>query len=399
MKILLATGIYPPDIGGPATYTRAIARALNESGHEITVICYADKINVNISDEEKFKVLRVSREQSRRARYREYEEEAYKIAQCVDIVYLQGPVSEGYPGTRAAQRAGKPTVMKVVGDYAWEMYMQSGSGKKELLDEFITHRHFFPPKVWRIESIERETAKYASRIITPSHYLKSIVEKWGVPSDKIEVILNAGQHLPGGLSRQEARKAFCVEDKSVLFTVVRAVPWKNIDFIIRLLPKLKPDIVLYIAGDGPSLDDWKAVAEKEGVKDRVQFLGKLDRPALSDWYRAADLFVLPSGYEGYPNVIPEAVSMGLPCVVSDKGGNPETRESFPDFVTVLPYLNDQAWIEALSHNQEVVTVAPSPNDFSQMIQSTLNALQSALPTPHPPSLSKTRASENRPPTP
>lgn len=350
MKMLFATGIYPPDVGGPATYTRGMARAFHEKGHEVAVICYADASQVALPNEESFPVIRVSRDRSLRKRYREYEEKAFQLAKEMDIVYLQGPVSEGYPGTRAAKRAKKPTVMKVVGDYAWEVYMQSGKlNKKKLLDEFVTHRHRMSPKIYALERIERETAKYARHVITPSVYLKGIVERWGVPSDRISVIYNEVQAIPDGLSRDDARREFNADGKRVLFYAGRAVPWKNIDFIIRLLPKLNdPTIRFVIAGDGPSLASWKEGVTKAGVQDRVLFLGPLDRKALGEWYRAADLFVLPSGYEGFPNVVAEAVSAGLPVFVSDRGGNPETYPMYgSNAIRVLPYLDETKWLYAL----------------------------------------------------
>lgn len=382
MKILLATGIYPPDIGGPATYTRTLARELVKRGHGVSIICYSDKVHLDFEEKSKedFSVTRISREQSRSARYAEYEEKAYELAKDVDLVYLQGPVSEGVPASRAAKRAGKPTVVKIVGDYAWEVYQ--GAGGKELLDEFVMHRHWMQPKIFAIEGMERQTVKYASRIITPSQYLKGIVEKWGVSSEKIEVIYNEVQPLPEGMIRDEARKQFGVDGKRVLCTAVRAVPWKNIDFIIKLLPKLDQDIILVIAGDGPSLESWKAVAKLSGVEDRVRFLGKQDRKELGNWYRAADLFVLPSGYEGFPNVIPEAVSCGLPCLVSDKGGNPETKKMFKDQVTVLSYLDSTAWISAINSPVMGKDVQMTQNElhFDQMIKTTLGVLEAVLKT-------------------
>jgi len=59
--------------------------------------------------------------------------------------------------------------------------------------------------------------------------------------------------------------------------------------------------------------------------------------------------VLPSGYEGFPHSVVEASSVGLPSFVSDKGGNPETKELFPALVTVLPYLDSTKWKEVLQN--------------------------------------------------
>ncbi|MHB8831452.1 MAG: glycosyltransferase, partial [Patescibacteria group bacterium] len=62
---------------------------------------------------------------------------------------------------------------------------------------------------------------------------------------------------------------------------------------------------------------------------------------------------------GFPHVVVEACSVGLRCIVSDRGGNPETKEFFPNLVTVAPYQNKQAWVEAIiSHRLQHPSLTP-----------------------------------------
>jgi glycosyltransferase involved in cell wall biosynthesis len=385
MKILLATGIYPPDAGGPATYTRAMARALMGRGHEVAVVCYSD---VEFRDDEKFPVVRISRRQPTWRRYLAYALAVRRLAKNADLVYLQGPVSEGFPGTIGAMLAGKPTVMKIVGDYAWEIYMQKGSPeKKKLLDEFVKHPHV---EVRWLERIERWTAKRAKKVVVPSNFLKTIVEQWDVPGERITRIYNAATALPDGMNREEARQQFDVGSRKVLFTAVRAVPWKNIDFIIRLLPKLRDSsVILCAAGDGPSIEGWKREASKMGVENRVRFLGRLGGKEMGEWYRAADLFVLPSLYEGYPNVVSEAVSQGLPVFVSDQGGNNEVHEyvgqslgsSHAEVSAYIYELDEEKWIDELNEgfpDRFERSEVDIHTNFQRMLDETLSVLQSAI---------------------
>lgn len=371
MKILLATGIYPPDAGGPATYTRALARSLMQAGHSVQVVAYGDADS--ISSDDGYRVQRIGRNRDVLTRYWNFFIAVFYRARECDVVYLQGPVSEGLPATLAALLVGAPLVMKIVGDYAWEVY--AGNGGTELLDEFLTRRH--TGKIWFLEMIERFTAKRAKRVIVPSNYLKRVVESWGVPSDRTTVIYNAVEPLPAGRNRDEARAAFGLADQRVIFTAVRAVPWKGGDFLIRLLSDLPEDVILAIAGDGPSLDSWKHAAEEAGVVERVWFLGRLNRVALGEWYRAADIFTLASGYEGFAFAAVEAASVGLPCFVSDKGGNPEAKELLPGVVTVLPYQDRAAWLAAFSAPWPERSTATSPDAlrFETMIKQTLEVLQ------------------------
>jgi glycosyltransferase involved in cell wall biosynthesis len=364
-----------------------MARALSDKGHEVSVVSYGEKGGVDRDDG--FIVERILRSQSLLKRYMSYMRAVRSRAHDVDFVYLQGPVSEGLPGTIGAMLAGKPTVMKVVGDYAWEMYMQDGKGDKVLLDEFVRLNvgamRVSPIrksiKIRFLEMVERWTAKRAKCVIVPSKYLKGIVEKWGVKSDRIHVIENAVEPLAFEGSEEDLRRKLGIQNRRVLFTVVRAVPWKHIDFIIRMLRDLPNDILLAIAGDGSSLKEWKSLSQSLGVSDRIRFLGRLDRTNLAEWFGVANLFVLPSGYEGFPHVIPEAASAGVVSLVSDKGGNPETQALLGnEFVRVLPYLDEEEWKRALTaewperRNPEL----PEALRFETMVKRTKKVLEEIL---------------------
>lgn len=341
MKVLIATGIYPPEIGGPAEYVRSLARELVRRGDAPTVVTYGD---ARTERGDGWDVVPVSRSGGPFLRYLRYARTVARLARGADLVYLQGAVSEGLPGTIGAMLARKPTVMRVPGDYAWEMYQQSKVAN-ELLDEFLTHRHSGGIRL--LEAIERWTSRAARRIITPSRYIKRVVERWGAPSEKIRVITSCIAPLPATRPRDDARKEFGVADRVVLLTAVRAVPWKGGDFLAGLLKDLPPEFLLVIAGDGPMLDAWNANAAELGVSDRCRFLGRVNRAQLAEWYAAADLFLLATGYEGFPHVVVEAVSMGLPCLVSDQAGNPETKTLFPEYVSVVPYRDREKWIDAI----------------------------------------------------
>ncbi|MFA4954197.1 MAG: glycosyltransferase family 4 protein [Patescibacteria group bacterium] len=342
MKILIATGIYPPDIGGPATFSRELAREAKRLGHTPTVLCYADAASVK---GEGWEVRTVTRQGGAALRYLRYAFACFSLARRSDVVFLQGSVSEGLPGTLAAILARKPRLMKIVGDYAWEIYRQSGGKNLELLDEFVRRRH--AGKIGRLEKIERWSVKRAKSVIVPSRYLKKIVAAWGVSEEKIQVIYNTVRPFEVATPRDELRRKFGVEGKKVLFYVGRLVPWKNLDFIIEALRDLPQDCLLVIGGDGPCLEDWKKLAQERGVAERVRFLDRIEHAAAGEWFQAADVFILPSGYEGFSHVVVEAASVGLPSFVSDQGGNPETQELFPRLVTVLPYLDKVAWSKAL----------------------------------------------------
>lgn len=348
MKILIATGIYPPEIGGPASFTFEFAKELIRLGHEVQVICYGDEKTVTDSG---WRVEVISKKLPTWRRYLEYTRAVYRAIPWAEHVFAQGPMSEGIPTALACRLRGKPYFMKVVGDVAWEQYCQIPSAKPEILDEFIKHRH--AGKIRIMEALERWTAKFAKKLIVPSQYLKGITMAWGVGQEKIQVIINTVAPFHLQQTRSALRDQFRYqENEIVLFSVGRLVPWKHFDFIIGLLPSLPSNVRYIIGGQGPCEQAWKDIAQQAGIADRIDFTGALSRTQVGERMQAADFHILPSSYEGFPHVVAEAASLGLPSLVSDRGGNPETKDIFPEVVSVLPHLDAEAWkkrIEQGSH--------------------------------------------------
>jgi glycosyltransferase involved in cell wall biosynthesis len=107
MRILVATGIYPPQIGGPATYSKLLYDELPKRGFQVDIVNFGDFIS-------KPKIIR----------HILFFIELLKKGQGVDVVYAQDPVSVGLPALIASQILQKKFVLKIVGDYAWEQGVQ-----------------------------------------------------------------------------------------------------------------------------------------------------------------------------------------------------------------------------------------------------------------------------------
>lgn len=121
-----------------------------------------------------------------------------------------------------------------------------------------------------------------------------------------------------------------------ILVVSRLIHRKGLEYLIRALPVIlgkHPDAKLTIAGEGDIKDELEALAAGLGVMDNISFLGRLDHDKLPDLYRNADLFVLPSLWEGMSNTVLEAIASGLPVVVTDTGG---TEELVSDNGIIIP---------------------------------------------------------------
>jgi len=115
----------------------------------------------------------------------------------------------------------------------------------------------------------------------------------------------------------------------VILTVARLTPWKGVDKIVEVLPEIRERVSeanLVVVGDGPELENLQRLAREVGVERYVSFVGHVSHEEVPYYLRAANVFVLYSGYEGLPHIVLEAMATGVPVVLSDTGGNPEVIE-------------------------------------------------------------------------
>jgi len=281
-KIVLAAGIFPPDIGGPATYVKTVAQELAQAGYKVVVITYASLPERDFKEESvDFRVIKVSRTKNLLSRYFKYFLAVWRQAREADIVYLQDTVSAGVPAALACYLRAKRYILKVVGDYAWEQGRQR-FGVRENLDEFQKKKYSWRVEVFR--RLQRWVTKQAQLVIVPSQYLKNIVTGWGVADGKVKVIYNAVAPPPANFSRQQVRSDLGLsEDDFVVISVGRLVPWKGFRVLLDLTPALAKEIAsfkLIIIGDGPEREKLKVQSEKLKVKSQILFTGQLPQEKL-----------------------------------------------------------------------------------------------------------------------
>jgi glycosyltransferase involved in cell wall biosynthesis len=100
------------------------------------------------------------------------------------------------------------------------------------------------------------------------------------------------------------------------------IPRKGFDLLIEALARarVQQKLRLRIAGEGPQRRALEALAERLGVRERIEFAGALAPAAMPAFFAAADAFVLPSRAEGRPNVVLEALASGLPVISAELPG-------------------------------------------------------------------------------
>lgn len=342
-KIVLATGIFPPDIGGPATYCEKLAKELIGRGLEIKVICYSDVKKYGSYD---FPVARISRRYPSPIRYLVYLWKLLAISKDVDLIYAQNPVSAGLPALLAARILKKKMVLKLVSDGAWEYYVTQ---VKDYDDPEKFQHKTYGFKTELLRRIQKISAKGASRIIVPSLYVKNIVSQWGVKQDRINVVYNAPKEAAAlNLSKEEAKEKIGAKG-DIIVSIGRLAPEKGFDTIISVLPDLlieNSDFKLLVVGEGEKRRDLELKIQELNLSNSVVMTGQVPSQDIPLYLKAADIFILDSQGEGLSHVILEAMQMGTPIIASRHGGNIELIEdSFNGFL--VEYNNHNELTEAI----------------------------------------------------
>jgi glycosyltransferase involved in cell wall biosynthesis len=120
-----------------------------------------------------------------------------------------------------------------------------------------------------------------------------------------------------------------IAERKHLLCIGRLTPAKGQAILLEamaILVKKYLSLQLTFVGMGPDLDSLKIHAETLGIQNHVTFTGAIDQEHIIDFYRDADIFVLPSFAEGLPVVLMEAMAMGIPCITTAITGIPELIE-------------------------------------------------------------------------
>jgi glycosyltransferase involved in cell wall biosynthesis len=322
MRVVIATPLYPPEIGGPATYAKLLYEGLPGKDIEVEVVKFSDVRHLP-----KF------------IRHYVYYRHVLRAARSADAILALDPVSVGLPALKAAQKAGKPFVVKIVGDYAWEQGQQR-FGVTENLDEFVkTDR--VPVRVKMLRAIQTRVAQTAIRVIVPSEYLKHIVMAWGIPDEHIDVIYNAIT-LP---QLGNVPEAVMVLKPPLVVTAGRLVPWKHMTGVIEAVASLRA-ASLVIVGDGPDRVMLEQLAQKK-LPGRHVFTGMVSHKDTLAVLQRGDVFVLNSSYEGLSHMLVEASMLGVPTIATRVGGNPEVITHEHNGI-LIPANDTRALTDALS---------------------------------------------------
>ena len=301
----MTVGIFPPDIGGPATFVPNIAKYFqDELNYEIDVLTLSDSKNLNINDD--FSVKRIDRNLPIIFRWLKTIFTIYKMGVNKDLIFVNGLGTET---TIANIFLKKKIIRKIVGDPVWERAYNKGK-VSENFDEFQVRNYGLSISLQK--KVRSFSIKNSDLVITPSQHLKNFILNLGF-KNKIETV-NNGITIP-----EESTKKF-TNDQTNITIVSRLVTHKNIEKIIEAISDLNnPLIKLNIIGDGPELNQLQSIALRSDQKENIIFHGKLHRDDINNIFLNSDIYIQASNYEGLPHSLLEAMSYGIPILCTPVG--------------------------------------------------------------------------------
>jgi glycosyltransferase involved in cell wall biosynthesis len=303
MRVVLLTGIWPPDVGGPATHGPDFARFLRDRGHHVEAVTMAD----GLPTERPVSLHTVGRDQPFVIRYARIAAIAAWLARDADVLYATGTYAAAAAANGLSRR---PLVAKLVSDPAYERARRYGvfTGSLEA---------FQRARGGRVDALKRLrtlSLLRARRIVVPSRYLARIAAGWGLDEARVEVLVNpapppadvTAEPLPAG----------------TFVFVGRLTEQKALPVLLDALENVE-GALLEIVGDGPERAALERRASTPALAGRVRFTGALPRDDVLRHLAGARAAVLPSAWENLPHAAVEALAVGTPVVATAVGGVPE----------------------------------------------------------------------------
>ena len=251
------------------------------------------------------------------------------IKHMVDIAHTHFDIPPGpLAGLRYAKKKNVPLVVTYHGDW-----VESYGGLIRRVGVTF-HNKYLVDKL----------LSYADVIISPSGYYINGSRFLRKYLDKIVVIPNGVNlwEFDIGYSKEECKKKLGLpRDKKILLFFGYLAPYKGPDVLVNAMSKIikhVPDTELVFAGKGVMRDELEMLSKNLGIEKNVRFAGFVDDDLKGLYYKAADIFCLPSmmSTECYPLTILEAMACGVPIVASKIGGIPDAVRGGVNGLLVQP---------------------------------------------------------------
>lgn len=350
IKVLIATGIFPPDIGGPAAMIEGLIGSLVNNKFKLKVMTYAEtggrgKLNY---EDKTVDIYKINRNRNIFLKYFFYLRRLLRLAKWADVIYATDIYSVGYFTYLAKKILGRKYIIRFAGDSAWETAVSNNWTSDYIMD---FQKKVYGSKIERLKNKRERILVNADKVIAVSNFMADIARKIGVKEDKLKMIYNSADFMDKIEVNQnevdDIKSKYGGTAKIVVFSG-RLTSWKGVDGVIKILPELINKIGkvnFLVLGDGPEMENLKKLAEGCGVNENVHFIGKIKREETKKYFVAADLYILNSNYEGLSHALLDVMKCSAPIITTNAGGNPELIEDGKDGL-LINYNNSEELLNA-----------------------------------------------------
>jgi glycosyltransferase involved in cell wall biosynthesis len=296
MKIAILVNHFPPKwLAGTEIATYYIAEHLAQHGHEVHVITSLDEGLPKASCEKGFHIHRLPRVRIRFVGVLAFWADIIRVLRKIkpDIVHAQSLIS-GMPALLSNR------LLKIP-------YVIYGRGSDVYLPDWFT------------KLTAKGILKNASTVIALTEHMKDAMQ--AIYSRDIIVV-------PNGINLNEVAEKETEggnPSKRVLF-VGRLHPVKGTQYLLGAMSIVHRELreaKLILVGDGEEREHLETLTDNLGIRECVEFAGRVPHERVKDYMNRAEVFVLPSLSEGFPVTILEAMACGLPVVATRVGGVPD----------------------------------------------------------------------------
>ena len=304
-RVVILTGIYPPDSGGPATFAVSFSNFALKAGFSTDVVSYTDD-DSRKTESGSHSVRLISRKLGLILRTSLAVFQLVRIFLGKSKVIANGMFIETYLASKLTK--GK-YVVKIPGDIVWERAVNSNRTNLEVR-EFQSSRLNLRYRIFRY--LFTKSILRADVVIVPSTLLFELCLGWGIPKERIHLIYNSVDIDFFHPSEFLGQEFDCI-------VVNRLVAWKNVKEVIHACHAL--NLSLLIVGDGPESDTLRFLAKELGSK--VTFAGNVSKETLLMKLQSARFYILNSTADATAYSLLEARSCGLIALANIKTGASE----------------------------------------------------------------------------
>lgn len=335
MNILfLADAVFADKPGGSRVVARELARGLAARGHRVTFL--VGRQTPEPPDDETNGNIRIIRyagagqhklfmDNGRAAAAKLWAEEKFDVVHTHFAYAAEGPA--------AACPDGALHIRSFYGPWDTEGYVEDTARVRAAKSPVHKTKAVLQREVKRRmrHSIEANSLNRSHAVIVLSEQSRGEVREFKYPDDKMHLIaggVDVERFTPPAEGKKAVRERLGLPtNRPILFSVRRLAPRMGLDNLVRAMQSVvagQPEALLLIGGKGPERERLEALVNELGLTSNVRFLGFIPDEQLADYYRAADLFVLPTmALEGFGLVTVEALSSGTPAVGTPIGATPE----------------------------------------------------------------------------